>query len=175
MKRFSGWITITLPFFFFCLLILLSKPLHNSEAEDINLLLYLLHLCPLDLVGGSGLKHWTQWMDLQRTKGSSGLMAPRAVANVTLHVEVHLGCRSNHTDLSTWLGFLMTWQLSSARECPKNKSSKTLRLLMSQSWELYCLSHHILLVKAPQAQKSFRKMKQTLSSNRSVAFNCGLI
>lgn len=26
-----------------------------------------------------------------------------------------------------------------------------------------------------QAQKSFRKMKQTLSSNRSVAFNCGLI
>lgn len=65
-------------FFFFACLLPLSKPLHNSEAEDINLLLYLLDLCPLDLVGGSGLKHWTQWMDLQRTKGSSGLMAPRA-------------------------------------------------------------------------------------------------
>lgn len=57
MKIFSGWITITLPFFFFACLLPLSKPLHNSEAEDINLLLYLLDLCPLDVVGGSGLKH----------------------------------------------------------------------------------------------------------------------
>ena len=139
--------------FFFCLfvcLLPLSKPLHNSVAENINLLLYLLDLCPLYLVGGSGLRHWTQWMDLQRIEGSSRLLAPRAGSwcYPSCGSSAGLSAGAITLGLSTWLGFLMIWQLNSARECPKNKSSKTPRLLMTQTWELYCLSHHILLVKA---------------------------
>ena len=44
---------------YFAYLLLLSKPLHNFVAENINLL-FLLDLCPLDLVGRSHLRHLPQ-------------------------------------------------------------------------------------------------------------------
>ena len=117
--------------FFFCLfvcLLPLSKPLHNSVAENINLLLYLLDLCPIDLVGGSGLRHWTQWMDLQGIEGSSRLLAPRAGSwcYPSCGSSAGLSAGAITLGLSTWLGFLMIWQLNSARECPKNKSLKSI-------------------------------------------------
>lgn len=44
---------------YFAYLLLLSKPLHNFVAENINLL-FLLDLCPLDLVGHLHLRHLPQ-------------------------------------------------------------------------------------------------------------------
>lgn len=180
MNRFSGWITITLPFFvclFVCLLPL-SKPLHNSVAKNINLLLYLLDPCPLDLVGGSGLRHWTQWMDLQRIEGSSRLLAPRAGSwcYPSCGSSAGLSAGAITLGLSTWLGFLMIWQLSSARECPKNKSSKTRDFLWPRLGSYTVSPPTFCWLKQFTGSEEIQKeMKQTVSSNRSVAFNCGLI
>ena len=145
-------------FLFFAYLLPLSKPLYSSVAENINLLLYLLDLCPLDFVAGSGLRHWTQWMHLQRTKGSSGLLAPRAGiwCYPSCGSSAGLSAGAITFGLSLWLGFLMIWQLSSVRECPKNKSFKTLRLLMTQTGVILSLPPHSAGQSNSQAQNRFR-------------------
>ena len=165
-------------FLFFAYLLPLSKPLYSSVAENINLLLYLLDLCPLDLVAGSGLRHWTQWMDLQRTEGSSGLLASQSWYLMLPFVWKFswVVCRSNHI----WL-ILVAWVLNdlSVQFC-KGMSQEQKFQDTETSYDpdgsypvsptTFCWSKQF--TGSEQIQK---EMKQTLSSNRSVAFNCGLI